>query len=140
MLIDTKALSSFEKNIEKAINALQVNDYAVAQEYIKYAMLENYHSPKVHNLFGVLVELTGNLSLAGKHYRAALALDPTYRPANRNLERITSFYCRFRNTNPDFGDKPEEEEIIPYIVEYDKNNIGHVKKEEQVRGVVSNRK
>lgn len=128
MSVDTEALSSFKKNIKKAINALQVKDYAVAQEYIKYAMLEDYHSPEVQNLIGVLAELTRDLSLAGKHYRAALALDPTYKPASRNLERITSFYYRVENTEPDFGDKLEEEEIIPYIIEYDKKNIGHLRK------------
>ena len=128
MTVDTTELNSFEKNIKEAINALQLNNYVAAQEYIKYAMLENYHSPKVHNLFGVLAELTEDLNLAGKHYRAALALDPTYRPANRNLERITSFYCRFGTTNPDFGDKIKDREIIPYVIEYDKNNIGHLKK------------
>lgn len=128
MIVDTRTLNSFERNIKEAIKALEKNDYIVAEEYIKYAMLENYHSPKVHNLFGALAELTGDLSLAGKHYRAAYALDPTYEPANRNLERITtSFYSRFGNTTLDFGDKIEDEKFMPYVIEYDKNNIGHLK-------------
>lgn len=127
MTVEIRGLDSFEKNIKEAINALKQNDYVVAEEYIKYAMQENYHSPKVHNLFGALAELTGDLSLAGKHYRAAYALDPTYEPANRNLERITSFYSRFGNTTLDLGDKIEDEKFIPYVIEYDKNNIGHLK-------------
>lgn len=108
----------FEKKIEQAVNALQVKDYAAAQEHLKYAMFENGNNsaPEVHNLYGVLAELTGDLSLAGKHYRAAYALDPTYRPASRNLERITSFYYSPGDTNPDFGDMPETDEIINYVL------------------------
>lgn len=128
MAVYTETNSSFEINIERAINALQAKDYTAAQEYIKNAMLGNYHSPEVHNLIGVLEELTGDLSLARKHYRAAWALDPTYKPASRNLERITYLSYTAGNAKPDLGDKPEEEEVIPYVVEYDKKNIGHLVK------------
>lgn len=110
MKVGTGAHSSFEKKIEQAVNALQAKDYAAAKDYLKYAMYENEdnNAPEVHNLYGVLAELTGDLSLAGKHYRAAYALDPTYKPASKNLERITSFYYCPRDTGPDFGDKPEK--------------------------------
>jgi tetratricopeptide (TPR) repeat protein len=118
--------SSFKKYIDKAVKALLEKDYDTAQEYVKHAMIENYHAPEVHNLFGILAEFKGDLSLAGKHFRAAYALDPTYKPASRNLERITSLYYRMQKTNPDFGDKPEEEEIIPYVIKYDDKNIGHL--------------
>lgn len=95
-------------------------------------MFENDHAPEPHNLLGILAETTGNLSLAGRHYRAAYDLDPTYKPAIRNLERITSFDYRVGNTNPDFGDKPEEKEIIRYIIEYDDQNIGHLRKKRSI--------
>ena len=91
-------------------------------------MFENCHAPEVHNLLGIIVDLTGDLSLAGKHFRAAYALDATYKPASRNLNRITSFNYRFGKTSPDFGDKPEAEENTPYIIKYDDNNIGHFSK------------
>ncbi|KUO73417.1 MAG: hypothetical protein APF77_09485 [Clostridia bacterium BRH_c25] len=133
MPVGIEAYNSFERNIEKAVNALRGKDYSTAQEYIGYAMLENNHAPEVHNLLGILAELTEDLSLAGKHYRAANALDPTYKPASKNLERITSFYYRVGNVNPDFGDKPEEEETIPYVIEYDDKNIGHFRRKEQVK-------
>ena len=133
MKVGTGALGSFEKLIEQAVNALQVKDYPAAKEYLKYAMFENENNnaPEVHNLYGVLAEFTGDLSLAGKHYRAAYALDPTYKPASRNLERITSFYFIPRDTKPDFGDKPETKEIINYILEFDNRNIGHLRKRSQ---------
>ncbi|TGE35144.1 hypothetical protein E4K67_27025 [Desulfosporosinus fructosivorans] len=133
MKVDTGARGSFEKKIEQAVNALQAKDYVAAREYLRYAMLENENNnaPEVHNLYGVLAELTGDLGLAGKHYRAAYALDPAYKPASRNLERITSFYYSPRDTNLDFGDQPETEEIINYILEFDNRNIGHLRKRSQ---------
>lgn len=131
MTVNSGANNAFEKHLEKAVNALQAKDYAAAQQYIEYAMLENAHAPQVHNLLGILAELAGDLSLAGKHYRAAYALDPAYKPAGRNLERITSFAYKPGNENPDFGDQSEAEEIIPYSLEDDDNNIGHLRKKEQ---------
>ena len=128
MLVGIELSNSFEMNIKKAVSAIQERDYVTAQEYIKYAMIENCHAPEVQNLLGILAELTGDLRLAGKHFRAAYALDPTNKPASRNLDRITSFNYRFGETNPDFGDKPEEKENSPYIIEYDDNNIGHLMK------------
>jgi len=77
-------------------------------------------------LLGIIAELTENLSLSGKYYRAAYALDPTFKPACRNLERITNFYYRLNIKSIDFGDKPELKEENPYIIQYDCNNIGHL--------------
>ena len=58
-----------------------------------------------HNLLGILAEFTGDLNMACKNYRASYSLDPTYKPASRNLDRITSMYPRLGNESPDFGDK-----------------------------------
>ena len=135
MIVPTNALGSFHVLIQQAVNALQVKDFPNAKEYLKYALFENENSiaPEVHNLYGVLAEFTGDLSLAGKHYRAAYALDPTYKPASRNLERITSFYYSPRDTTPDFGDKPEPKESINYSLEFDNRNIGHLRKKEPIK-------
>lgn len=120
----------FDKKIEQVVKALQTKDYLSAQEYIKSAMLEDCHAPEVQNLLGALAELMGDPGLAGKHYRAANALDPTYKPARRNLDRITSFSHRAWEEKPDLGNKSENEEAIPYILEYDEKNIGHLRKRE----------
>lgn len=119
--------SSYELNISKAINAIQADDLSAALGYIKCAVLEDQNAPKVHNLLGIIAELKKDLSLAGKHYRASYALDPTFKPASRNLERITSFFYNRLNSKPVFGDIPEEE-IIPYVVEYDEMNVGRLRK------------
>lgn len=123
-------LDYFEKNIRKAIINLKSGNYSLAHEYINLAMLGNEDAPEVHNLLGILSEIKGDLILAGKHYRASYALDPTYKPASRNLDRITSFYYKFHKENLDYGDKSENEQDILLSIEYDKNNVGHLKKKE----------
>lgn len=64
-------------------------DYSKAEEYLKKSLAIDAVSPEPHNLLGVLSEYKGAIELAQKHYRAALALDPTYKPADHNLERTT---------------------------------------------------
>ena len=121
--------SSFVRNINQAVQALRQKNYLSAQDYIKHAMSEEPDAAEVHNLLGILSELTGDLSLAGKHFRAAYALDPSYKPASRNLARITSMDFAMKKANPDYGDKPEKQESSLYIVVYDDKNIGRLKKE-----------
>ena len=84
-------LSLYDTYLPTAILELREKNYPRAEEQIKLAVLENPHSPAVHNLYGILEELLQNNDLARKHYRAAYALNPTYKPAVRNLERIYSF-------------------------------------------------
>lgn len=71
------------------------------------AMLKNANTPEVNNLLGILAKIFRDLSLAGKHYRAASALDPYYQPANQKLDCITSIDYRPRNTENDFGEHTE---------------------------------
>ena len=119
----------FEKYIQMATNALKGRDYAEAEKRIKQAMLIQPHSANVHNLYGILEECLKDCSLANKHYRAAIALDPTYKPSIRNLERITTFYAYNGRCKFDFGDKPEEEDHEPlYEIVYDNHNVGHLRK------------
>ena len=102
----------------------------MAEEKIKKAMNANPHSPSVHNLYGILEELLKEDNLAHKHYRAAYALDPTFKPAIRNLERIAVFDSRKSKQHIDFDDAPFEEEEDLYRIEYDENHIGHLRKKE----------
>ncbi|MHB8277274.1 MAG: response regulator [Candidatus Humimicrobiaceae bacterium] len=81
----------FKELIEFAKKCINEKKYDKAIEYLKKAMVEKLESPEPQNLLGVLYELKGDLSKAGKHYRAALELDPTYRPSQDNLERVTAF-------------------------------------------------
>jgi len=121
---------TYEKDIKTAISELKEGDYSKAEENIKRAMLERPHSPEAHNLYGILAELESDGSLARKHYRAAYALDPTYKPATRNLERITTFEYYLYNKKIDYGDQPEVEPENPYIVVYDSKHVGRLCKKE----------
>ncbi|MDZ5724170.1 hypothetical protein [Acetobacterium sp. K1/6] len=119
---------AFEEYMASAKRDLKTGDYFLAEEKIKKAMNENPHSPAVHNLYGILEELLKEENLAHKHYRAAIALDPAYKPAMRNLERISTFEERTRKGHIDFGDEPEQPEEDLYIIEYDRNHVGHLHK------------
>ncbi|MHB8074065.1 hypothetical protein [Desulfosporosinus fructosivorans] len=69
--------------------------------------------------------------LARKHYRAAYALDPTFKPAIRNLERISTFDNRYGRDHIDFGDQPEGDAGNPYEIVYDKNYVEHLMNKEK---------
>lgn len=123
--------NTFEEYIDLAKKALKEGEYLLAEEKMKKAMNEDPHSPIVHNLYGILEELIKEDNLAHKHYRAAYALDPTYKPAQRNLERISTFGKQTAKRSIDFGDEPDEDEEALYVVEYDKNHVGHLQKKER---------
>ncbi len=44
--------------------------------------------PEAYNLLGALLEIRHDRLEAQRFYRAALEIDPTYRPAGGDLERI----------------------------------------------------
>ena len=76
-----------------SVKALAVNGEYKTCFQITYAAMEKYpHAPHPHNLAGILLEKTGDHLTAMKHFRAAWALDPAYRPANMNLQTYGTFY------------------------------------------------
>jgi hypothetical protein len=96
-------------HIREAICAIRKHDYDKAYEEIKDALMENQDSAEVHNLLGIIAELNRDLCLAGRHYRAAYALDPTYSASRINLDRISSSFYKPVTAVPDYGDKPDAE-------------------------------
>lgn len=69
-------------------------DYKNCERIIYKAMEEFPHAPHPHNLLGIVLEKKGEHLMAMKHFRAAWALDPTYSPANHNLEFYGTFLSR----------------------------------------------
>lgn len=100
-------IAGFKELIEFAKKCINEKKYDKAIEYLKKAMVEKLESPEPQNLLGVLYELKGDLSKAGKHYRAALELDPTYRPSQDNLERVTAF--KYMSNGIKFDSEEKEE-------------------------------
>nr|WP_300004169.1 response regulator [Tissierella sp.] len=82
-------LETYDDIISFSKKCIVDKDYSKAEEYLKKSMAIDVILPEPHNLLGVLAEYKGEVELAQKHYRAALALDPTYTPADHNLERTT---------------------------------------------------
>jgi len=77
--------------LQTAATALSKGDIMGSLPHIRQAMALNMDAPEPHNLLGILSEMKGDDGNARRHYRAAYALDPTYGPACRNLERLVVF-------------------------------------------------
>lgn len=92
--------------VEQAKAYIVQRKFDKAGEALKAAVASKPLSPEPYNLYGVLLESLGQINDAQKLYRAALAVDPSYGPANANLERL----CRLKYSpvGIDLGDKPEE--------------------------------
>ena len=107
--------------------------FSQAEDEAARAMAAAPHDAQPHNLMGIIAESRNDHVQAMKHFRAAWALDPTYRPARINMERYGSF-CE-QIPRPVY----DETECVPspagkrraYRIEYDAKGIGHVIREER---------
>lgn len=101
-------------------------EFEQCYKLIYHAMEQYPHAPEPHNLLGILLEKQGNHALGMRHFRAAWALDPTYRPANYNLYVYGTFCSNGRCTCAYDDDDCPKEKKTRYIVEYDDNKIGRI--------------
>ncbi len=93
----------YNSKIKDAIHSIHEHEYAKAHDFINDANTLDENAPDCHNLLGILFEVQGNLLQAAKHYRAALALEPSFRPAINNLTRVTSINYHFDYQKIDYG-------------------------------------
>lgn len=91
--------NEFEILISQCKKSILESDYETAEKHINEAFSLNNNSPKVHNLLGIIAEIKWDRELAIQHYRASLALESSYRPAIRNLEKITTYGYFFKSEN-----------------------------------------
>lgn len=103
--LDPLEASSYEEYIELAKKAINEGDTDLAFDHVREAARVDPSKPEVHNLTGAIVEMQGDWLIALKHYRAAIALDPTYQPANANVERIVAHNEKSHNITLDGSDK-----------------------------------
>lgn len=94
----------YELNIRKVCDCLKNNHTKEVIRLISALMEYDMDAAEPHNLLGIYYEISGNDNAARRHYRAAYALDPTYKPACRNLDRICSWSWFQGNPQYDFGD------------------------------------
>ena len=93
---------AFYKILMSAKESLNKKEIEAFRVKIASAFILDMDAPETHNLIGVMYEILGDENLARKHYRAAYALDPTFKPACRNLERMVLDW-KMRPQDYDFG-------------------------------------
>lgn len=77
--------------IDKAKKYIATKEYDEAEVLLKNVLILNSNSAEVENLLGVIEEKKGNILLAQRYYRAALAFEPCYLPADNNLRRTVLY-------------------------------------------------
>ncbi len=77
--------------IELTKRHISDRSFAAARETARKAIAADPAQPEAYNLLGALLEIKGDRLEAQKFYRAALDIDPTFKPARANLERTTSW-------------------------------------------------
>lgn len=82
------------------------------------------HSPHPHNLFGILLEDRGDHPTAMNHFRAALALDGSYKPAQHNLD----YYGNFKKKGKCAYDESDcfDENKAEYAIKIDDFGVGRI--------------
>lgn len=106
--IEADKAKSYEEHIELAKKCIGEREFDAAQEHVRQAIAADSTKPEALNLLGALIELRGDWLEALKQYRAALALDPTYKPADANLDRVVIRHERGRGIS--LGDSKNSKE------------------------------
>ncbi len=84
-----KEAEGFKEYLNLAKAEINRRNFDKAIKLLKKATSANSEKPEPFNLLGVIYELRGDHPKAMKMYRTALSLDPTYRPADDNLQRAS---------------------------------------------------
>lgn len=92
----------YEQELAYAKSCIVARQLDKATEHLQRAVAGDPAKPEAFNLLGVLFELRNDIRSAQRMYRAALALDPTYRPAAENLHRTTQM--RYTREGLSLGD------------------------------------
>jgi DNA-binding response OmpR family regulator len=88
--LEPSALHGYDAHIQWSKRCIQERRFPSAEEHVRKAIRLDASRAEAFNLLGALQELRGDGLGAAKSYRAAYALDPTYKPARINLERIAA--------------------------------------------------
>jgi DNA-binding response OmpR family regulator len=87
---DGEGPPDYQTLINEARDHFRQGELESAWEFTRRAVAVNPGRAEAYNLLGALLEIKHDRLAAQKFYRAALMIDPTYRPAGENLEKITS--------------------------------------------------
>ncbi|MFO7819690.1 MAG: response regulator [Halanaerobacter sp.] len=101
-------LNSYEDYLDYAKDLINKQKFEKGKDNLQKAVSLNTSKPEAFNLLGVIFEMQDQVLEAQKKYRAALALDPSYKPAQDNLERTSEF--DFDPEDANLGEVEEKEE------------------------------
>lgn len=101
-------VESFEEYIMLAKNSINKRDFTQAKKMLRQATSLDSQKPEPFNLLGIIYEMQHKQAEAMKMYRAALALNPGYKPANDNIERAGESMGSINLDKINFGDDEEE--------------------------------
>lgn len=87
--LDEEKNQDYESCLEFAKRCVADKHFDAASEHLKKAISLDSARAEAFNFLGALYEIQGNKLEGQKNYRAALSLDPTYKPARENLSRST---------------------------------------------------
>ncbi|WP_368645918.1 hypothetical protein AB4027_03050 [Alkalibacterium putridalgicola] len=102
-LISKSQRQTLEKLNDEIERIYLEEDYAQCEKMIVKAIGDYPHAPHPHNLYGIILEKYGDKHAAMNHYRAAIALEPSFKPARCNLNRYGDMSNR--DTRPAFSEK-----------------------------------
>jgi CheY-like chemotaxis protein len=89
--LDEQSVGDYHSLIELSKRHISDRRFAAARETVKKAIAADPAQPEAYNLLGALLEIMNDRLEALKFYRAALDVDPTFKPAQTNLERAASW-------------------------------------------------
>lgn len=89
--LDEQKASDYTTFIELAKRCVGDRHFDAAIEHLRKAIAIEPGRAEAFNLLGVLMEIKGNRYEAQKNFRAAISLDPSYKPALENLQRSTTW-------------------------------------------------
>jgi len=111
--LDEASAVDYHSLIEFAKLHISDRDFLAARDAVRKAIAADPTRAEAYNMLGALFEIAGDSGEAQKFYRAALEIDPTFKPAHANLDRITS-WNKFGSIDigtPTQGSTPGEEKL-----------------------------
>lgn len=97
--LSAKEGSNYQKEMKLAKHCASKRQFDKAMAHVKQAISCDPSRPDAFNLLGELQEVAGDRSDALKNYRVAISLDPTFKSAQNNLDRVT----RLRTSRPNLS-------------------------------------
>lgn len=88
--------TDYDMLVALARQAAQRSDFDQARQLVGEALKQAPERPEALTLLGKITEYLGDSLAALKLYRAAIGLDPTYQPAQHNLDRAAFGHGRPR--------------------------------------------